>query len=115
MNQTYAYSRYDRKIKFRMVSAQHFINEAPGVFQACLLSLCPALCIKLFIVLLLLLVLWYSKLYLTFNSMQTHVSFLWATRHRKERLGTLFNANNQCWGKLLLELMHYNIALLPKK
>ncbi len=31
MNQTYAYSRYDRKIKFRMVSAQHFINEAPGI------------------------------------------------------------------------------------
>ncbi len=31
MNQTYAYSRYDRKIKFRMVSAQHFINEAPDV------------------------------------------------------------------------------------
>ncbi len=31
MNQTYAYSRYDRKIKFRMVSAQHFINEAPGL------------------------------------------------------------------------------------
>ncbi len=30
MNQTYAYSSYDRKIKFRMVSAQHFINEAPG-------------------------------------------------------------------------------------
>ncbi len=30
MNQTYAYSRYDRKIKFRMVSPQHFINEAPG-------------------------------------------------------------------------------------
>ncbi len=30
MNQTYAYPRYDRTIKFRMVSAQHFINEAPG-------------------------------------------------------------------------------------
>ncbi len=29
MNHTYAYSRDDRKIKFRMVSAQHFINEAP--------------------------------------------------------------------------------------
>ncbi len=28
MNHTYAYSRDDRKIKFRMVSAQHFINEA---------------------------------------------------------------------------------------
>ncbi len=26
---TYAYSRYNRKIKFRMVSAQHFVNEAP--------------------------------------------------------------------------------------
>ncbi len=30
MNHTYAYSRDDRKIKFRMLSAQHFINEAPG-------------------------------------------------------------------------------------
>ncbi len=29
MNHTYAYSR-DRKIEFRMVSAQHFINEALG-------------------------------------------------------------------------------------
>ncbi len=23
--------------------------------------------------------------------------------------------NMQCWGKLLLKVMHYNIALLPKK
>ncbi len=23
--------------------------------------------------------------------------------------------NTQCWGKLLLKVMHYNIALLPKK
>ncbi len=23
--------------------------------------------------------------------------------------------NRQCWGKLLLKVMHYNIALLPKK
>ncbi len=30
MNHTYAYLRNDHKIKFRMVSAQHFINEAPG-------------------------------------------------------------------------------------
>ncbi len=30
-NVGYAYPRYDRTIKFRMVSAQHFINEAPGV------------------------------------------------------------------------------------
>ncbi len=22
---------------------------------------------------------------------------------------------NQCWGKLLLKVMHYNIALLPQK
>ncbi len=22
---------------------------------------------------------------------------------------------NQCWGKLLLKVMHYNITLLPKK
>ncbi len=29
MNRSYAYLRYDRKIKFRMVSVQHFINEAP--------------------------------------------------------------------------------------
>ncbi len=27
----YAYLRNDRKIKFRMASAQHFINEAPGL------------------------------------------------------------------------------------
>ncbi len=31
MNHMYAYLRNDRKIKFRMVSVQHFINEAPGV------------------------------------------------------------------------------------
>ncbi len=31
MNRTYAYLRNDRKIKFRIVSAQHFINEAPGL------------------------------------------------------------------------------------
>ncbi len=31
MNRTYAYLRNDCKIKFRMVSAQHFINEAPGL------------------------------------------------------------------------------------
>ncbi len=30
MNHTYAYLRNYRKINFRMVSAQHFINEAPG-------------------------------------------------------------------------------------
>ncbi len=24
-------------------------------------------------------------------------------------------SDNQCWGKLLLKVMHYNIALLPKK
>ncbi len=23
--------------------------------------------------------------------------------------------HNQCWGELLLKVMHYNIALLPKK
>ncbi len=27
----------------------------------------------------------------------------------------LVNGNNQCWGKLLLKVMHYNIVLLPKK
>ncbi len=27
----------------------------------------------------------------------------------------LLRDNNQCWGKLLLKVMHYNIALLPKK
>ncbi len=32
MNRTYAYLRNVRKIKFRMVSAQHFINETPGLF-----------------------------------------------------------------------------------
>ncbi len=31
MNRTYTYLRNDRKTKFRMVSAQHYINEAPGV------------------------------------------------------------------------------------
>ncbi len=31
MNHTYAYLRDDHKITFRMVSAQHFINEAPHV------------------------------------------------------------------------------------
>ncbi len=31
MNRTYAYLRNDREIKFRMVSAQHFVYEAPGV------------------------------------------------------------------------------------
>ncbi len=30
MNRMYTYMRNERKIKFRMVSAQHFINEAPG-------------------------------------------------------------------------------------
>ncbi len=30
-----AYLRNDRKIKFRMVSVQHFINEAPGVGLRC--------------------------------------------------------------------------------
>ncbi len=30
MNHTYAYLRDDHKINFRMVSVQHFINEAPG-------------------------------------------------------------------------------------
>ncbi len=29
MNHMYAYSRDDREIKFRTVSAQHFINEVP--------------------------------------------------------------------------------------
>ncbi len=33
MNQTYAYLGYDRKIKFRMVSVHHFINEAPDVTE----------------------------------------------------------------------------------
>ncbi len=32
INNTYAYSRYDRTIKFRIVSVQHFINEAPDVW-----------------------------------------------------------------------------------
>ncbi len=33
MNHTYTYLRNDRKIYFRMVSAQHFINEAPVLFS----------------------------------------------------------------------------------
>ncbi len=40
MNQTYAYSRYDRKIKFRMVSVQHFINEAPRSGPHLLYTIC---------------------------------------------------------------------------
>ncbi len=28
---------------------------------------------------------------------------------------TTSHHNNQCWRKLLLKVMHYNIALLPKK
>ncbi len=31
MNHMYAYSRDNRKIKFRMASVQHFINEAPDI------------------------------------------------------------------------------------
>ncbi len=27
----------------------------------------------------------------------------------------IFVTSDQCWGKLLLKVMHYNIALLPKK
>ncbi len=27
----------------------------------------------------------------------------------------LFDTYDQCWGKLLLKVMHYNIALLSKK
>ncbi len=38
MNRMYAYLRNDRKIKFRTVSVQHFINEAPGVIRLC--SIC---------------------------------------------------------------------------
>ncbi len=34
MNQMCAYLRDDRKIKFRMVSTQNFINEAPEVLNA---------------------------------------------------------------------------------
>ncbi len=30
MNHPYAYLRDDRKINFKMVSVQHFINEAQG-------------------------------------------------------------------------------------
>ncbi len=33
----------------------------------------------------------------------------------KNTIVLLFNSYNQCWGKLLLKVMHYNIALLPKK
>ncbi len=33
MKRTYAYLGNDRKIKFRMVSAQHFIKEAQGVVK----------------------------------------------------------------------------------
>ncbi len=37
MNYPYAYLRHDRKINFKMFSAQHFINEAPENL------LCPAM------------------------------------------------------------------------
>ncbi len=30
-------------------------------------------------------------------------------------MGVNAGGYNQCWGKLLLKVMHYNIALLPKK
>ncbi len=40
MNHTYAYSRVDCKIKFRMVSVQHFINEAPVLALICSQTLC---------------------------------------------------------------------------
>ncbi len=33
MNHKHAYLRDERKIIFRMVSMQHFINEAPSVFK----------------------------------------------------------------------------------
>ncbi len=38
MNRTYAYLRNDRKIKFRMVSAQHFINEAPDLWTVAVMT-----------------------------------------------------------------------------
>ncbi len=38
MNHTNAYLRNDRKIKFRMVSAQHFINETPGLMSQAALA-----------------------------------------------------------------------------
>ncbi len=36
MNHTYTYLRNDRKIKFRMVSAQNVINEDPGIVNVSL-------------------------------------------------------------------------------
>ncbi len=33
----------------------------------------------------------------------------------KQKLYQDSGAHIQCWGKLLLKVMHYNIALLPKK
>ncbi len=38
------------------------------------------------------------------------MSFYW----QFERIQPDFS-HKQCWGKLLLKVMHYNIALLPKK
>ncbi len=33
----------------------------------------------------------------------------------EENMGDCYVCSEQCWGKLLLNVMHYNIALLPKK
>ncbi len=46
INHMYLYSRDDRKIKFRMVSAQHFINEAPSVANLVTLGLIYKTCIR---------------------------------------------------------------------
>ncbi len=43
MNRTYAYLRNDRKIKFRIVSAQHFINEALCVCECLCVCVCASL------------------------------------------------------------------------
>ncbi len=37
-----------------------------------------------------------------------------ATTVRSVKRRILFS-NHQCWGTLLLKVMHYNVALLPKK
>ncbi len=34
---------------------------------------------------------------------------------KQKSASTLKYVDCQCWGKLLLKVMHYNIALLPKK
>ncbi len=46
---------------------------------------------------------------------QAHLCLGWSESEYIFRKFSSFNVRDQCWGKLLLKVMHYNIALLPKK